>query len=69
MAYHWSAQGADVCRRINNDLIEAFPGIVISNYKSIGALSPDAPWNDGHYAKPTPMMKMWDEFSRPDRLN
>lgn len=69
MAYHWSAQGADVCRRINNDLIEAFPGIVISNYKSIGALSPDAPWNDGHYAKPTPMMKMWDEFARPDRLN
>ncbi|OFX00439.1 MAG: hypothetical protein A3E78_16120 [Alphaproteobacteria bacterium RIFCSPHIGHO2_12_FULL_63_12] len=68
MAYHWSEQGADVCRRINNDLIKAFPGIVISNYKSIGTLAPDTPWNDGHYAKPTPMMEMWDEFARPDRL-
>lgn len=69
MAYHWSAESAAVGRRINKDLIEAFPGIVISNYKSIGTLSPDTPWNDGHYAKPTPMMTMWDEFARQDRLD
>ncbi len=69
MAYHWSAESAAVGRRINNDLIAAAPGIVIANYKSIGTLTPDSPWNDGHYAKPTPMMTMWDEFARPGRLN
>ena len=68
MAYHWSAEYATVGRRINNDLIAAFPGIVIANYKSIGTLSPDTPWNDGHYAKITPMMTMWDEFARQNRL-
>lgn len=69
MAYHWSDESAAVGRRINRDLIEAFPGIVIANYKSIGTLKPDSPWNDGHYAKPTPMMTMWDEFARQDRIN
>ena len=69
MAYHRSEENAAVNRRINNDLIKAFPGIVISNYKSIGTLTPDSPWNDGHYAKPSPMLKMWDEFAREDRLD
>ena len=68
MAYHWSAEYAAVGRRINNDLIATFPGIVIANYKSIGTLSPDTPWNDGHYAKITPIMTMWDEFARQNRL-
>lgn len=64
--YHWSAEGAAVARRINQDIIKAYPGFIISNYKSIGTLSPTSPWNDGHYADVTPMMKMWDEFARPD---
>lgn len=68
MAYHWSEEGAAVGRKINNEIIAAFPGIVIANYKSIGPLSPGAPWNDGHYAEVTPMMKMWDEFARTERL-
>ncbi len=69
MAYHWSEQSAEVNRKINNDLIKAFPGIVLSNYKGVGTLTVDAPWNDGHYAQPTPMMKMWDEFARQDRID
>jgi len=67
--YHWSGEGADICRKINDELIAAAPGIVISNYKSIGTMTPDSPWNDGHYADVTPMMKMWDEYARQDRLN
>ncbi len=68
MAYHWSEQSAGVGRTINRDLIKAFPGVVLANYESIGALKADAPWIDGHYAKPTPVLKMWDEFARPDRV-
>lgn len=68
MAYHWSAESAGVGRTINQDLIRAFPGVVIANYESIGALKADSPWIDGHYAKPTPVLKMWDEFARPDRV-
>lgn len=68
MDYHWGEKGAEVGRRINRDLTKAFPGAVIANYESVGVLSPDQPWLDGHYAKPTPVMEMWDEFARPDRV-
>lgn len=66
--YHWGEDGADVARVINSRLLGAFPDAVIANYESIGEIKPDAPWIDGHYAKPTPMLRMWDEFARPDRL-
>lgn len=69
MTYLWSEQNAAVNRKINNDLIKAFPGIVLSNYKAIGTLTATAPWNDGHYARSTPMMEMWDEFARQDRID
>lgn len=67
LAYHWGEAGAGVARDVNRDLIEAFPGAIISNYKSIGRPGPQNPWIDGHPAAPTPMLKMWDEFARPDR--
>lgn len=66
--YHWGEEGADVARVINRRLIDSFPDAVLANYESIGAIEPHAPWIDGHYAKPTPMLKMWDEFARLDRL-
>ena len=66
--YHWGPQGADVARSINKELIETFPGVIVANYESIGELSAANPWIDGHYARPTPMLRMWDEFARPDRL-
>lgn len=65
MAYHWGPNGADIGRTLNRQLIDAFPGVVIANYESIGAIKPESPWIDGHYAKPTPVMEMWDEFARP----
>jgi hypothetical protein len=65
IAYHWGEDSADIGRKINRRLIEAFPDAVIANYESIGAIKPESPWIDGHYAKPTPVMEMWDEFARP----
>jgi hypothetical protein len=65
MNYHWGEAGAGVARAVNRDLIEAFPGAIISNYKSIGRPGPANPWIDGHPAAPTPMLRMWDEFGRP----
>jgi hypothetical protein len=67
-AYHWGADGADLARSVNQKLIDAFPGAIIANYESIGEIRPGAPWIDGHYAAPTPMLRMWDEFARPDRI-
>lgn len=63
--YHWGAEGADVARAVNNDLIAAFPDAIIANYKSIGRPGPANPWIDGHPAAPTPMLRMWDEFAKP----
>ncbi len=62
--YHWGEEGAGVARAVNRRLIDAFPGAIIANYLSIGRLNGAAPWNDGHYSAPTPMMRMWDEFTR-----
>jgi len=63
-AYHWGEEGAQVARSVNRRLIEAFPGVMLANYLSIGPLNGSAPWMDGHYSAPTPMMRMWDEFTR-----
>lgn len=68
-SYHWGEEGADVARTVNERLIAAFPDAIIANYESIGKIDVTSPWIDGHYAKPTPMLKMWDEFARPDRLD
>lgn len=68
MDYHWGEDGADVARTVNETLIAAFPNAIIANYESIGDIRPESPWIDGHYAAPTPMMRMWDEFARPERV-
>jgi hypothetical protein len=65
MQYHWGEDGADIARKVNDDLIEAFPGAIIANYKSIGRPGPSNPWIDGHPAAPTPMHEMWNEYARP----
>ena len=65
--YHWGEEGAGVAREVNRRLIEAFPGVMIANYLSMGRLNGAAPWNDGHYSAPTPMLRMWDEFARKTR--
>ena len=62
--YHWGPYGADVVRQINLAILEEFPGIMLSDFATIGEIGTGkSPWRDGHYAKPTHMMKMWREFS------
>lgn len=67
--YHWGEEGAAVGRRFNQAIIDAYPDFILSNYRIFGPLSPDSPWVDGHYAEATPVMRMWDEFARPDRIH
>lgn len=62
--YHWGPQGADVVRQVNLSIIEEFPGVILSNYVSMGNIG-GAPWFDGHYSQKTDMLDMWDEFARP----
>ena len=64
-SFHWGREGAAIAREINRRLIREFPGTIIANYKAFGELNGREPWFDGHYAKTTPMMRMWDEFARP----
>ncbi len=62
--FHWGERGAGINRTVNQRLIDAFPGVMLANYLSMGRLNGGSPWHDGHYAAPTPMMRMWDDFSR-----
>lgn len=61
--YHWGPYGADVVRQINLSIAEAFPGVILSNYVSMGPIG-RYPWVDGHYSSETDMTRMWDEFAR-----
>ena len=62
--YHWGPYGADVVRQVNLAIVEEFPGVILSNYAGMGGIGA-APWLDGHYALETDMLRMWDEFARP----
>jgi len=62
--FHWGPYGADIVRRTNLALIEAFPGVMLSDFDSVGAPG-NAPWVEGHYAEETDLMRVWDEFARP----
>jgi hypothetical protein len=62
--YHWGEEGADVVRQINLSLIDAFPGVVLSNYTGVGEVG-GHPWNDGLQGENTEMQRMWREFGRP----
>lgn len=65
--WHWGEGGAAVGRRINGDILAAFPGVILTNYRAIGDPNARYPWVEGHYAKPTPPLEMWDEFTRAGR--
>jgi hypothetical protein len=69
MQFHWGEDGAELTRGVNKAILKEFPNAILSNYYSIGRPSPSAPWIDGHYAGTTPMMRVWEEFSRPVGAN
>ena len=62
--YHWGPLGADVVRQINQAIIEEFPGVILSNFGTMGRVGA-APWLEGHYSRETDLMRVWDEFERP----
>lgn len=65
-SYLWGEDGADVARQINQALVDTFPGVILSNYISIGPVGGPI-WVDGGYDENTPMQQMWQEFSRKER--
>jgi len=68
--FHWGPRGAEIARAYNRALLAEFPDAVLANYVGSGG-DPDlsAPWTDGHYAEPTALSRVWDEFADPARRN
>ena len=62
--YHWGPYGADVVRQTSLAIIEEFPGVMLSDFDSIGPIG-GLPWFEGHYSEETDLMRVWDEFARP----
>lgn len=62
--FHWGHYGADIIRQTNLALINEFPGVMLSDFSSMGPVG-RAPWVEGHYAYETDLLRVWDEFSRP----
>ncbi|MEL6111921.1 MAG: hypothetical protein AAFR20_03865 [Pseudomonadota bacterium] len=61
--YHWGPRGVEVVRQINNAIIDAYPGVMLSNFVTHGKVGdPRHPWNDGHYGRKTLMTRMWQEY-------
>jgi len=63
--YHWGPYGSDVVRQINQMIIQDYPGVILSNFLSVGEIGNwRFPWIDGHYGETNDMTEMWGEFSR-----
>lgn len=66
LEFQWGPYGADIVRQTNLAVIEAFPGTILSDFDTIGVVG-SAPWLEGHYAHKTDLMRVWDEFARPQQ--
>lgn len=63
--YHWGEWGTDVVRQINQAIVDEYPGIILSDFTSMGVIGDlRAPWFDRSYTEETPMSLMWREFDR-----
>ena len=61
--YHWGPMGSDVVRQVNQEIIDAFPGVILSNFIGVSESGLwQSPWNDGHYGEQNAMIDMWKEF-------
>ncbi len=63
-AYIWGPEGARVNKAVNDALIAAHPGIVISNYGTIGPVG-GQPWHEGNYGATNEYAKSWEKYKRP----
>lgn len=63
-SYLWGPEGARVNQAVNDALIAAYPGIVITNYGTIGAVG-GQPWHEGPYGATNEYALSWDKYKRP----
>ncbi len=62
-AYMWGPEGARVNQAVNDALVAAFPGIILSNYVLAGPVG-GQPWHDGMMGEDTPMQRSWVKYQR-----
>ncbi len=62
--YMWGTQGARVNNDINDALAVAYPGIILSNYVTVGPTG-GQPWFDGAEGENLPMQVSWTKYYRP----
>ena len=63
LEWHWGAAGARINKAVNDALIEAYPGIILSNYVLAGPKG-GQPWFEGEYGDESAMGQSWDEYLR-----
>lgn len=62
--YHWGPEGARANKAVNDALVAAYPGIILSNYVLAGPPDPQNPWFDGGYGQNTAMQDSWRAYQR-----
>ncbi len=60
-----AAKWGQVNNIVNDAIIEAFPGIILANYGTVGRYPENKqPWFDGLYGQNTPMQQSWARYHR-----
>lgn len=62
-AWHWGEAGARINKAVNEALVEAYPGIVLSNYVLAGPQG-GQPWFEGEYGEESAMNESWADYLR-----
>ncbi len=62
-AYLWGPEGARVNEAVNDALVAAYPGIILSNYALAGRVG-GQPWHDGPIGGDTEMQRSWVKYQR-----
>ena len=62
-AFLWGAEGARANQAVNDALVAAYPGIILSNYALAGPVG-GQPWHDGPIGGDTHMQRSWEKYQR-----
>lgn len=62
--YLWGPEGARVNNDVNDALAQAYPGIILSNYVTVGP-SGGQPWFDGQEGENLAMQVSWTKYYKP----
>jgi len=61
--YLWGREGARVNTAVNDALASKFPGIILSNYATVGPTGAQ-PWFEGEYNETNAMKRSWAKYYR-----